>query len=617
MCGIVGALAIGKLPKEQEAIRQKVIRFLTTELMILTEDRGKDATGAVLLFNNGKYYGLKRGDRSTKFLSKFGVNDENYGSLLQLWKKTRSPVKAFVGHCRATTVGVTTNNMNNHPIKVGNIVGIHNGTLKNDDEIIKNLECGRDADVDSEAIFRLAAYYTNNGEEPFTMEIIEEIVHRLDGSFSVIMFNGDNPDQVPVFRDSRPMEFVFVKELATVFIISEQKFWNTAHCIYERAVNYYDNGLPTLIGMDIEKGSLDNDGAAIFDLTTKITKDTKLEDLAEWQKLPGTGRIWKSPIVTTYPGYNTTRWNANDRNKTTHTPATPTKASDKTGTTETAEDVGVKRHMWNDITKKYIVKVGDTKLEADKSKDLMVTTKKETPEKAVILKATVTKVEKPPETKPTEKKITDLTEYRENIAIEGDVVIDVDEEEEVKSDEIKEIIVDMEQEPAALVQAAEIYFEEIPKETRGFENDDQLMNFTDIKDAATMSKLGFTLVGNRVFKSAWKKGFIVGCKYASALLDSKSNESSKTKKREKHIVGLKALIIVLAQFFNKTMGDNENIAVRNGLAAITMNQKKAIPMGDLEPLFHGWEEKELKSVKEVVTRAVAVGYSESEDNNEN
>lgn len=612
MCGIVGALAIGKLPKEQEAIRQKVIRFLTTELMILTEDRGKDATGAVLLFNNGKYYGLKRGDRSTKFLSKFGVNDENYGSLLQLWKKTRSPVKAFVGHCRATTVGVTTNNMNNHPIKVGNIVGIHNGTLKNDDEIFKNLECGRDADVDSEAIFRLAAYYTNNGEEPFTMEVIEEIVHRLEGSFSVIMFNGDNPDQVPVFRDSRPMEFVFVKELATVFIISEQKFWNTAHCIYERAVNYYDNGLPTLIGMDIEKGSLENDGAAIFDLTTKITKDTKLEDLAEWQKLPGTGRIWKSPVVTAAYGVYNNRgtWSANNRNKTTHTPATPTKTDDKTKTAEIIGDIGIKRHIWDDITKKYTVKVGDTKLEPDKSKDLIVTTKNET------AKATVTKVEKAPETKPTEKKITDLTKYRENIAIEGDVVIDVDQVE-VKSDEIEEIVVDMEQEPAALRQAAEIYFEEIPKETRGFKDDDQLLNFTDIKDAATMDKLGFTLVGNRVFKSAWKKGFIIGCKYASALLDNKSKESSKTKKREKHIVGLKALIVVLAQFFNKTMGDADNIAARNMLAAITLDQKKAIPMDDLDPLFHGWESENLQSVKEVVTNAVAVGYSKSGDGDEN
>lgn len=60
----------------------------------------------------------------------------------------------FVGHVRFATHGRWQDNRNNHPIPHGNIVGVHNGVLKNHNDILK--VTGRDDPktiVDSEAIF--------------------------------------------------------------------------------------------------------------------------------------------------------------------------------------------------------------------------------------------------------------------------------------------------------------------------------------------------------------------------------------------------------------------------------------------------------------------------------
>jgi len=139
MCGIVGAATLGKTSKKQEEIRRESMIFLTTELLQLTQPRGSDATGISVLFGDGNYYGLKEGIPSTEFISKFGGAKTDYSGILKLCRKYEHPVKIFLGHCRKISVGTATDNAKNHPVKVGDIVGIHNGTLTNHDVIFDKL----------------------------------------------------------------------------------------------------------------------------------------------------------------------------------------------------------------------------------------------------------------------------------------------------------------------------------------------------------------------------------------------------------------------------------------------------------------------------------------------
>jgi glucosamine 6-phosphate synthetase-like amidotransferase/phosphosugar isomerase protein len=64
-------------------------------------------------------------------------------------------------HVRDYTKGHPTIAANNHPIRHGAVVGIHNGIIFNDDELLADHHCARrepGMTVDSEAIFALAAH---------------------------------------------------------------------------------------------------------------------------------------------------------------------------------------------------------------------------------------------------------------------------------------------------------------------------------------------------------------------------------------------------------------------------------------------------------------------------
>src|SRR5256886_5401161 len=75
-------------------------------------------------------------------------------------------------HVRDYTKGHPSINANNHPVRHGPIVGIHNGIITNDDELLAPHSCARaepEMTVDSEAIFALAAHSQN---DPRALEAI-------------------------------------------------------------------------------------------------------------------------------------------------------------------------------------------------------------------------------------------------------------------------------------------------------------------------------------------------------------------------------------------------------------------------------------------------------------
>src|SRR5579864_5619466 len=75
-------------------------------------------------------------------------------------------------HVRDYTKGHPSIAANNHPVHHGPVVGIHNGIIVNDDELLEGLECARAEPrmtVDSEAIFALAAHSRN---EPKAFEAL-------------------------------------------------------------------------------------------------------------------------------------------------------------------------------------------------------------------------------------------------------------------------------------------------------------------------------------------------------------------------------------------------------------------------------------------------------------
>jgi glucosamine 6-phosphate synthetase-like amidotransferase/phosphosugar isomerase protein len=80
-------------------------------------------------------------------------------------------------HVRDYTKGHPSISANNHPVRHGPVVGIHNGIILNDDELLAPHRCARSEarmTVDSEAIFALAAHSRNDSRA----------LEDLDGSFA-------------------------------------------------------------------------------------------------------------------------------------------------------------------------------------------------------------------------------------------------------------------------------------------------------------------------------------------------------------------------------------------------------------------------------------------------
>ncbi|MBP7906254.1 MAG: hypothetical protein KA099_13135 [Alphaproteobacteria bacterium] len=69
----------------------------------------------------------------------------------------------LLGHTRWRTRGDERVNSNNHPIRAGEVIGTHNGTIYNADYLFRRWKLRRFAEVDSEILFRLAANAARDG----------------------------------------------------------------------------------------------------------------------------------------------------------------------------------------------------------------------------------------------------------------------------------------------------------------------------------------------------------------------------------------------------------------------------------------------------------------------
>src|SRR5207249_365513 len=102
-------------------------------------------------------------------------------------------------HVRDYTKGHPSIPANNHPVRHGPIVGIHNGIILNDDELLAPHSCARsepEMTVDSEAIFAIAAHSRNDARA----------LERLRGAMATAWIDARAQDTIFLARGAgRPM----------------------------------------------------------------------------------------------------------------------------------------------------------------------------------------------------------------------------------------------------------------------------------------------------------------------------------------------------------------------------------------------------------------------------
>ena len=189
-----GASSSGKsggAPREREHLA-----WLFTRLLLLSEERGPHATGAAWLDIDGGHRLFKRPVTAERF-----VMDKAFAELLA---GINNRATLLLGHTRWRTRGDERVNCNNHPIRAGEVIGTHNGTIYNADYLFRRWKMRRFAEVDSEILFRLAANAARDGA--MDIERFKARLRRCRGQITAVIACRTDPGTIFVLKGNRPLE---------------------------------------------------------------------------------------------------------------------------------------------------------------------------------------------------------------------------------------------------------------------------------------------------------------------------------------------------------------------------------------------------------------------------
>ena len=198
MCGIVATLLY---PQEREKKDWIAIRDSFTQNLVFNEERGAAATGLAVVQSDGEVRVYKAAVKASEF-----VQTCQYQQLLA---EADSHTTLILGHTRLPTKGDPAYNGNNHPLQAGPIFGVHNGIIDNDDALFDLLCLPRDAQVDSEIIFRFLERIapTNTGVE--YLKAVRSQLQQIQGQFTFLACDQRRPEILLVLRHGNPISTHF------------------------------------------------------------------------------------------------------------------------------------------------------------------------------------------------------------------------------------------------------------------------------------------------------------------------------------------------------------------------------------------------------------------------
>ena len=131
-----------------------------------------------------------------------------------------------MGHTRWRTRGDERNNRNNHPIRAGQVIGTHNGTLYNADALFRRWRLPRHAEVDSELIFRLADRHARHG--PIDTAGLGRALGLCRGQMTAVLASRGDPGAVTILKGNKPLTLRYHRCYRVILYASEPRFLDRA-----------------------------------------------------------------------------------------------------------------------------------------------------------------------------------------------------------------------------------------------------------------------------------------------------------------------------------------------------------------------------------------------------
>jgi glucosamine 6-phosphate synthetase-like amidotransferase/phosphosugar isomerase protein len=114
--------------------------------------------------------------------------------------------------------------MNNHPQIVGRTIGVHNGTISNDDRLFEEFggRIERKARVDTEIIVQLIDYFTKDNFK--VIEAIKTASGLLAGGYACAIQSAKRPYNLYLFRNHMPVNIRFYYEKGLLMFATRDTF---------------------------------------------------------------------------------------------------------------------------------------------------------------------------------------------------------------------------------------------------------------------------------------------------------------------------------------------------------------------------------------------------------
>lgn len=187
MCGLVGVISASHKYNYEKFFKQALVADTL---------RGFHSTGAVVA-GEGEFSYFKSATHAVDF-----TDMGRYDNLMRD-ARVGKPV-ALLGHNRAATVGKV-NADNAHPFPAGDLIGMHNGTLRKYNKLCTNTFA-----TDSECLYNHIAEHG-----------IHDALNKIEGAYCLVWYDVEKDHVYVVRNDERPLAMAKIKNEPTLLYASE------------------------------------------------------------------------------------------------------------------------------------------------------------------------------------------------------------------------------------------------------------------------------------------------------------------------------------------------------------------------------------------------------------
>jgi glucosamine--fructose-6-phosphate aminotransferase (isomerizing) len=231
MCGIFGYTG------NKKNLTPGLVKKRIKKLFILSESRGKEASGLAVFYDN-RINVYKENIPASKM-----VQSRGYRDFFKRCIPGAGIVSSFfsiIGHSRLVTDGSGEENHNNQPVIKDGIAAVHNGIVTNVRQLyLENPDIRRKYEVDTEILLSLVRKYLNRGDN--IQRAISQTLKEIEGTANIALLANDmestvlatNNGSLYLCPDDAGEQIVFTSEKSIL-----QRFLKTAEEFAEEKIQW-------------------------------------------------------------------------------------------------------------------------------------------------------------------------------------------------------------------------------------------------------------------------------------------------------------------------------------------------------------------------------------------